>query len=1568
MNRKTLFSIPFPQQRYANRLVAVFLLSIVIVTAVFWRLKLTGITLAGEAFCGMDEHTHTEECLAAGCEKQEHTHVELCYTDPEADVETAVEWEASLGEYEDTVFYTSDLLAVAESQLGYTESERNFTISQTGARCGYTRYGAWYGNPYGEWSAMFVSFCLEYAGIPDTFAPYGAGAETMRTEWDQSGLLFGREEYLPIPGDLIFFDTDADGKAETVGILYSHSGTRITVIQGDVEGAVAAVTYLPNDGRILSYGSMNEVIRASATEDELVHLDFTVAYLDTLPTYEEVDETLTSLEEDMDAYEAYFLEVGKQAQTAYTHLEGLGRLQPLVSNAYKSQDLEWIWQAESFKTIEAQTIPDLPVYAVNPKESPTTDEVLGGKGYGTIIYGGSPEEYYLSIYPDSYDARKSASCGYFQWWKAYVIEAEPGVGYYVSKIHYYYGDGQTKEKVKATSSTGFVYFMHCTDDLFTKTPETEIIPIGTFISVTVPEGAESLFAIADGDTYPYKKFTQGTLRGTLVTGDAPLQKDPIDNSDKLTTVDTVDTSKYITINLFDYGENVSGLYNTNDPFTGNGPAAANTFYPAFKLGSTSDPATSSSWNSLSTFGFDLGNLLAYDVERMDGVNIEGTINQVTNDVSSLQGNVPLVGMMYPTLLGDYPAVYGNTEHTSTLSLQYLFHPDSGYTKQQNTANINHLLQYDEETGAYYYDSRKNFAQFDHATNNFIVYDQIMTPGFAVYPFGNFMPLNDIRTQATQVTSVNREWFRNVAHSAWYKYVHAVDAEHVDLEEYKDIYIAISKLIPLMDDQDGDGVKNYDWHYGDVLKAYFSQSGTPELPEDPSTGSNARPHLSNLYTLDYDEPTNFHFGMDMHMEFMMPKDGMTGKDGKSEMVYKFSGDDDVWVYIDDVLFLDLSGTHRHVGGEINFAKGEVYYYYLDTAKGDVYTYEELIAAVAANDTTKGRIVTFAEILENAGKSTDVLNAKGTFENYTEHQFDFYYMERGAGSGVCSMYFNMPLLQTNRIEVVKEMNEEAANALGNPEFLFQILKVDGAGNKTEEPLYAPGTPYQVLDVYGNVIATRTVGENGVFYLHANERADFAIPENGGSYYVRELLDEKVFEQYGKVTVDGVSYTTDTYTNVELSSDTFKGVEGPVMNASSGNAKFIFVNHVDPHKYGTFEISKTANEYSDTVAPGTFTFSVMFGDLPLPVGTPYTLIDANGNETAETVKAAGILTLQAGQRAVFNKVLAGTSVLVKELDAEKYFVEYTAEYPAGTDYLLTEDENGYVTIPVGASVTSSLSVYNDRKGTKLEVTGGKEVLYDDGTAGTYTFVLEEVDENGNLLADGIYLEQTITVTENGSFTFTLNYPEETTPGTYYYRVYEKGANATAGGDETLFPFTVAVEKDENGVLTATADGADAIKFVNRDVRSLTVSKTVEGLADPDGYTFDFTVSASVGGVQLNGEYHTDKGMIVFTDGVATFTLKHGESLTILDLPYGTVWTVTEGHAPGFYTENAVGEGDRVIGSSASGELKENASVAYYNIGGAELPATGGFARDLFPLVGSVLMLGSTAGAVIYRKKRKE
>ena len=85
--------------------------------------------------------------------------------DPTADVETETEWTAAFADVTRTGHYGADLLAIARTQLGYTESAANY-VTVEGERCGYTRYGAWYGNAYGDWCAMFVSFCLNYAGVP----------------------------------------------------------------------------------------------------------------------------------------------------------------------------------------------------------------------------------------------------------------------------------------------------------------------------------------------------------------------------------------------------------------------------------------------------------------------------------------------------------------------------------------------------------------------------------------------------------------------------------------------------------------------------------------------------------------------------------------------------------------------------------------------------------------------------------------------------------------------------------------------------------------------------------------------------------------------------------------------------------------------------------------------------------------------------------------------------------------------------------------------------------------------------------------------------------------------------------------------------------------------------------------------------------------------------------------------------------------------------------------------------------------------------------------------------------
>lgn len=85
------------------------------------------------------------------------------------------------------------------------------------SRTGYTRYGAWYGNPYGEWNTMFTYFCMYYAGIEKDRIPYGSGCWAWYETLSENGMLTpcGNET----EGDIIFFDSDADGEPDRTGIV-----------------------------------------------------------------------------------------------------------------------------------------------------------------------------------------------------------------------------------------------------------------------------------------------------------------------------------------------------------------------------------------------------------------------------------------------------------------------------------------------------------------------------------------------------------------------------------------------------------------------------------------------------------------------------------------------------------------------------------------------------------------------------------------------------------------------------------------------------------------------------------------------------------------------------------------------------------------------------------------------------------------------------------------------------------------------------------------------------------------------------------------------------------------------------------------------------------------------------------------------------------------------------------------------------------------------------------------------------------------------------------------------------
>ncbi len=229
------------------------------------------LTCTLEESDGEDGHTHTDDCYekVLTCEIPEHVHTAACLSDDTADVETSADWVATLP-LDLKGIWADDVVSIAESQVGYTESEANFQLAEDEeTRQGYTRYGAWYGNDYGDWDAMFASFCLHYAGVPENRFPEASGAYAWITELkekeqtDQTGdlnLYADAADYIPVPGDLVFFDTDDDEKADHVGIIdkvetkeTDASDTeevwtqevleKLTVIEGDSNDAVEKNTY-----------------------------------------------------------------------------------------------------------------------------------------------------------------------------------------------------------------------------------------------------------------------------------------------------------------------------------------------------------------------------------------------------------------------------------------------------------------------------------------------------------------------------------------------------------------------------------------------------------------------------------------------------------------------------------------------------------------------------------------------------------------------------------------------------------------------------------------------------------------------------------------------------------------------------------------------------------------------------------------------------------------------------------------------------------------------------------------------------------------------------------------------------------------------------------------------------------------------------------------------------------------------------------------------------------------------------------------------------------------------------
>lgn len=210
-------------------------------------------------FCGKDAHTHGEACRDENgelvCGTEEHTHSLACYADPNADVETAELWEQTFAGVTLTGNWRQDTLAIAETQLGYAESTKNYVVAEDGETVkGYTRYGAWCEEPYGDWNVMFLTFCLHYAGVEGVPPDKDCGGWV--TSWADA--FEPAQSHTPAVGDLVLFDRDGDGTADRAGLVAQITDSGFAAMEGDAEDAVRLLTYGADDPGILGYINLPE--------------------------------------------------------------------------------------------------------------------------------------------------------------------------------------------------------------------------------------------------------------------------------------------------------------------------------------------------------------------------------------------------------------------------------------------------------------------------------------------------------------------------------------------------------------------------------------------------------------------------------------------------------------------------------------------------------------------------------------------------------------------------------------------------------------------------------------------------------------------------------------------------------------------------------------------------------------------------------------------------------------------------------------------------------------------------------------------------------------------------------------------------------------------------------------------------------------------------------------------------------------------------------------------------------------------------------------------------------------
>lgn len=182
------------------------------------------------------------------------------------------------------------------------------------------------------------------------------------------------------------------------------------------------------------------------------------------------------------------------------------------------------------------------------------------------------------------------------------------------------------------------------------------------------------------------------------------------------------------------------------------------------------------------------------------------------------------------------------------------------------------------------------------------------------------------------------------------------------------------------------------------KNLYDESGNPLSNSDPARGK----------TLYKTQGTNdYWFGMYVEADFNQPSNGKLTNG--SDMVYEFNGDDDLWVYVDGVLMLDIGGIHDAHSGSINFATGNITY---DSVSGTTIKAQFKAAGVFPDGSPW-----------DDSKVSEYFNGD-TLKYISSHNFKMFYMERGKGASNLKMKFNLEVIPTYEVNFNKVTTQGAA----------------------------------------------------------------------------------------------------------------------------------------------------------------------------------------------------------------------------------------------------------------------------------------------------------------------------------------------------------------------------------------------------------------------------------------------------------------------------------------------------------------------------------------------------------------